>query len=372
MSTIYKSIPKVKDIKYKGTHPLEKKKFIKELNEKIKEFNEYWEKTSSDIQGKISDLFDPEIDTESIKKLLKKSGVNMSEEDIKNAIEDRHIVFDIPNYRKIVGKISEEYCDDLKSILEKVTKSQPKETLEEKKEYADDFFEEFFEKETREQINLSAEKLISRSLAKELKPFIKRAKSEKKEKVIALIDKLLRDIEKNDNMSNNAKTKSISSLKAARKSFSVGSMDTITNKDIPVLRTTISAISQSDPALRRRMLQEQRKAATGNSHQKTEAILNGFTMAAGSRKASSSGSLSAAAENLTQKSDSQKISPAPNTKKTPSPSESKKPSEKPKKEAESNSTQNKNHTTESESVRFERLLKETRNKLKPVDKSNLK
>lgn len=368
MGMVYKSVPKVKDIKYKGTHPLEKRKFIKELNEKITEFNEYWEETSSDIQGKISDLFDPEIDTESIKKLLKKSGVNMSEKDIKNAIEDSHIVFNIPNYRKVVSEISEEYCDDLKSILEKVAKTQPKETLEEKKEYANNFFEEFFEKETRDEINLNAEKLISHSLAKELKPFVKRAKSEKKKKIIALIDKLLRDIEKNDNMSSNAKKKSVSSLKAARKSFSVGSTGAVQKKDIPVLRATISAISENDPTLRRKFLQQQHKAAAGNTQQKTEAILNGFTMAAESSKVSSSGNISAATEKLTQKIDPPKIPPAPNTKKAPSPSELKKP----KKEANTDINKNETYTSESETARFEKILQNARKNLKHVDKSKLK
>lgn len=261
----YRNISPITDVKYKGIHPREKKKFINTMNENIKEFNSFWNTTiSEEINSMIEELFEIDAnDGENLQKLLKANGVKISTEEIKKAIEENEI--SKPNPAKVLKEVSEESRVKLKNFLDDTTKANSQETLEDKTNNAEDFFDEISEKYTNDKVMESCEKIVGRSLAKQFRPILERGKKEKSEKtetekkLIELINKLLLKIGQNDNMSNVARRRSMSSLNALKKSFVNDDQSAIKRKDISVLKLIIRILVQSDPKLRSRILKEQQR-----------------------------------------------------------------------------------------------------------------
>lgn len=309
MSRGYRNISTISDVKYKGIHPMEKKKFIKNMNENIKEFNEFWKEKSVEIKSEIEDLFDIDANgTEAIQDLLKENGIKLSESAIEEAFANNEIQTSALDEAKILKKVSNKYSEDIQDLIEEITKSNPKETLEEKAEKADNFFEEFSKDGTNDKIDDEIQRLIGHSLAKEFKPIAKRENvqksknSETKKKLVRLINKLLADIDRNDDMSYEAKRKSTSSLKRFRKSFINDESSIVKRQDINFLKQTTSALAGADPKLGIEISKQQKKTKNiKDIEQNVELITNQFTKIAQSTRASKPSNLVSSVETLSQK-----------------------------------------------------------------------
>ena len=131
----YRKIDKVKDIKYSGVHPFEKKKLIKRMNIKIDNFNTYWaEKIPPIINGAIN-LYAGENRVSNIMKFMGKNNYpEMTEKDLKNALETNNVVFTQDEARKIFNDLSEPSKNEFQSFINKITKGSPNEKLYEKSE----------------------------------------------------------------------------------------------------------------------------------------------------------------------------------------------------------------------------------------------
>lgn len=129
----YRKIDKVKDIKYSGVHPFEKKKLIKRMNIEIDNFNKYWaEDIPLMINGNIN-LYTGENRVSNIMKFMKKNNYpEMTEKDLKNALEANNVVFTQDEARKIFNDLSEPSKNEFQSFINKITKGSPNEKLYEK------------------------------------------------------------------------------------------------------------------------------------------------------------------------------------------------------------------------------------------------
>lgn len=314
MSGIFSNISKINNVKYKGINPKKKKTFIEETNKKIEDFNNFWKETMpTEIENKAEELL--KIDVNGVKplqRMLRKNGVNLSEKEIEAAIKSDDYEVKSPDAKVVSKNISKEYCTELKNFLNEVTKSTPKETLEEKTENVEEFFNDFSKDNPSEEIIEAADEKIGKLLAKEFRPLAEEKKSrtnsqrkagnnyqrEVRRKLIMLINKLLADIDRNDDMSNNDKNKSTSSLEKLKESVLKNDPSKLQTKDINILSKTANALAASSPQLKSEISKEQRQTKSGTTAEKSGSIINQFTQLAKTPTITTSKSIASSVERL--------------------------------------------------------------------------
>lgn len=265
MSAGYKNISQINNVKYKGLHPLEKKKFIKNTNSEINEFNKYWSKNiNKEISYAIKDLFAfDENGGETLQELLKDNGVEVSLEEIKSACEKNKI--NKPEKEKVLKDVSDGYRTKVKNFIKDVTQATPEATIQEKNEEVDGFFEKILSDETDEKIKAKIEKVIGQLLANEFKPIVKEEKNKEPEELKndknaeKLITRLSASISRSKDVDNKVKRKSISSLQALKKSMVNDDPSTVKKESIKILKAIIRILVEYDPKLKQRILKEQKK-----------------------------------------------------------------------------------------------------------------
>lgn len=326
MRGTYTNMPKISNVKYKGINPKKKKAFIEETNEKIESFNSFWSKTMPNkIEARIDKLLKNDI--KSLQILLKKNEIKLSKEEIKAAINSEDYEVNKPNAKIISKDISDEYCDELEDLLNEVTKLTPKKTLEEKTEKLDEFFNNFSENNPSKEIIEAADEKIGKLLAEEFEPLSEEKESkinekleainadqeEIKKKLTTLINKLLVEIDRNNDMSHEDKRKSTSSLKRFKESFTTNKPSVVKKQDINVLKQITSALSAPDQKLKNQISKEQIKTKNVTNVEKNlETVTNQFTKIAENSKTSKPANVASSVETL-----SQKLNPKSTTKESP-------------------------------------------------------
>lgn len=129
----YKKVDKVKDIKYSGIHPFEKKKLIKRMNIEIDNFNKYWAEKIPPMINDTINSYAGENRVSNIMKFMKKNNYpEMTEKDLANALEANNVVFTQDEARKIFNQLSGSSRNEFQLFINKITKGSPNERLYEK------------------------------------------------------------------------------------------------------------------------------------------------------------------------------------------------------------------------------------------------
>ena len=129
----YKKVDKVKDIKYSGIHPFEKKKLIKRMNIEIDNFNKYWAEKIPPIINDTINSYAGENRVSNIMKFMKKNNYpEMTAKDLANALEANNVVFTQDEARKIFNQLSGSSRNEFQLFINKITKGSPNERLYEK------------------------------------------------------------------------------------------------------------------------------------------------------------------------------------------------------------------------------------------------
>lgn len=178
----YKKVSGIKNVKYKGFHPIDKKKFISKMNGKIDKFNEYWIKNAlPQIQIEIGKIFDKN-NVENLKKILENNKVKVSSERIKKTIEKGRVSTDPFDPLVILNEISDDYRDRLKYFIVEITEDTPEKTLKDKNKLVDEFFGPKGDAyPSDDEFKSSFEKAIAPEL---IKQFERAAKKEEEEKLL--------------------------------------------------------------------------------------------------------------------------------------------------------------------------------------------
>lgn len=129
----FDEIKKVKDIKYSGVHPFEKKKLINKMNTKIDNFNIYWgEKISPIINGTINLYTGKNRISNILKFMEKKNYPAMKPEELENALKIDNVVFTQDEAREIFNKLSSPSKEEFESCIKRITIDNPNDKLYEK------------------------------------------------------------------------------------------------------------------------------------------------------------------------------------------------------------------------------------------------
>lgn len=126
--SMYQKLNKVKDIKYSGIHPFEKKKLIKKINTKIDNFDTYWIELIPTLITTEAEKYTNNTNNEDLMKLINSKSLGISEEDLKGTT----INIGQTNIDKIFKKQSKLSREKFESFINKLTKATPKEKLYDK------------------------------------------------------------------------------------------------------------------------------------------------------------------------------------------------------------------------------------------------
>lgn len=270
MSKGYKDVSEIENVKYKGFHPIDKKKFISKMNGKINEFNEYWIKNAlPQIQSGIEKIFD-KSNVENLKKILENNRVKVSSEKIEKAIEKGSVSTKSFDTLVILNEISNNYRDGLKYFITEITKKTPKQTLKDKNKLVDEFFGPKGDAyPSDDEFKSSFEKAIAPEL---IKQFEHAAKKEEKEKdsMITFIKKFVANTENYNNndypLANDLKEniiKAFNSLKKLIKKDGEGKFDD--GIQIVILREAMQLLANSKDEIKNEVRKDQTRTKSFNA-----------------------------------------------------------------------------------------------------------
>lgn len=129
----YQNISKIKDIKYSGVHPFEKKELIKRVNTAIENFNTYWGKYVPDlITNKIGYMFeDFNKDDNKLEKaksklidFAKERGLSVDDDDLKNALKKGKINITHKDIEEFFRGLSTFYRGKFKKFIDDIVKDK--------------------------------------------------------------------------------------------------------------------------------------------------------------------------------------------------------------------------------------------------------